>query len=308
MKFYVGITDQDWINHLQTHKAIEANFWRPSAQEKNFNAIRQGDVFLFKQHKSDGDCIVGGGLLQAYTRMSISEAWLTFGLNNGTETREELFERAKHYRAKRKLSTYYADAIDCIVLTKLFFMSEADHILKPSDWANAIVSGKTYDWNSEFGAEIKSTVFKYLEAANPAQESSIIREQKNPYGNSYLTRGRLGQGVLRLQTLENFNNRCCISGETLTEVLECAHLKALSQNGSHDIDNTVPLRSDLHQLYDLGLISFDDTHNVILSDLIPMDSVYRAFEGKSMANSKNPIDPESIRWHRETVFRLNSSE
>ena len=46
MKFFVGVTDNDWYNYLAEAVPDEVNFWRPSGA--NFAAIDAGSLFLFK--------------------------------------------------------------------------------------------------------------------------------------------------------------------------------------------------------------------------------------------------------------------
>ena len=81
MKFYVGVTDNDWFKFLSQHRPDEVNFWRPSGIN-TFRAIELGALFLFKLH-SPINYIVGGGFFITYSILLLSLAWEAFGEKNG---------------------------------------------------------------------------------------------------------------------------------------------------------------------------------------------------------------------------------
>ena len=45
MKFYVGVTDNNWFQFLSERSPEEVNFWRPKNQN-DFKAIGRGDSFF----------------------------------------------------------------------------------------------------------------------------------------------------------------------------------------------------------------------------------------------------------------------
>lgn len=306
MGFYVGITDQGWMDHLREVGAVEANFWRPSSSESRFTAIKPGELFLFKQHKRNGDSIVGGGTYVESVRLSIFEAWNTFGDANGASSLNELLERIRVYREKKGRGTHASDELVCIVLSNIFFLPESLIIDKPADWADAIVSGKTYSWSSDFGVSVRTALqgqpFLPETTTRLEVKEEVVDAFTSPWGKAYLTRSRVGQGILRMQSLENYQSRCCFSGESLTEALECAHIQPLALAGAHELSNTLVLRSDLHTLFDLGLLGIGEDLTIRVSSRIPIDSNYRSFEGKSVAVGHMSPSLEAIKWHTENVF------
>lgn len=70
---------------------------------------------------------------------------------------------------------------------------------------------------------------------------------------------RRGQPAFRARLLAAYDNRCAISGSDVAETLEAAHIAAHATGGSMDVRNGILLRSDLHTLFDLGLIAIDTT-------------------------------------------------
>jgi len=50
VNLYVGITDYDWFRFFSALPGIdEVNFWQPGGRT-NFQALRPGELFLFKLH------------------------------------------------------------------------------------------------------------------------------------------------------------------------------------------------------------------------------------------------------------------
>jgi hypothetical protein len=67
-------------------------------------------------------------------------------------------------------------------------------------------------------------------------------------------RVRRGQTRFRHLLRSRYGNRCAMSGETLLDVLEAAHIRAVADGGLHAADNGLLLRADLHTLFDLDLV------------------------------------------------------
>ncbi|HLA57024.1 MAG TPA: hypothetical protein VK623_13045 [Flavobacterium sp.] len=82
MKFYLGVTDNNWYNYLSNINPEDVNFWRPSGTQ-NFKALTPGAPFLFKL-KSPLNAIGGIGFFSSYTLLPINIAWDTFKDRNGS--------------------------------------------------------------------------------------------------------------------------------------------------------------------------------------------------------------------------------
>lgn len=76
---------------------------------------------------------------------------------------------------------------------------------------------------------------------------------------------RQGQGAFRAKILEAYGQRCAISGCNATAVLEAAHILPYRGEHTHRVDNGLLLRSDLHTLFDLGLLWITDQNTVALA-------------------------------------------
>ena len=101
MRAFIAITDADWHRYLSSLAARldglnEANFWKPSGRS-GFRALSFGEPLLFKLRVADGDAIAGFELFAAFRRLSVIEAWQTFGEANGAATLEQIAARVAHH-------------------------------------------------------------------------------------------------------------------------------------------------------------------------------------------------------------------
>lgn len=71
-----------------------------------------------------------------------------------------------------------------------------------------------------------------------------------------LRRERIGQQRFRTELFEAYTGRCAVSGCSVDEALEAAHIENYSGPKSQVVSNGILLRRDLHSLFDAHLISF----------------------------------------------------
>ncbi|PRH81244.1 HNH endonuclease [Arenimonas caeni] len=105
---------------------------------------------------------------------------------------------------------------------------------------------------------------------------------------------RQGQGAFRAKLLEAYDSCCTISGCNAVAVLEAAHIVPYRGEHTHRVDNGLLLRSDLHTLFDLGLLWINQDHTVGIAASL-MGTEYETLEGcalrlpKSEENYPNPV-------------------
>lgn len=66
---------------------------------------------------------------------------------------------------------------------------------------------------------------------------------------------RQGQPAFRKTLLDAYEGRCVITGCSVNHVLEAAHIYPYQGNKTNDISNGLLLRSDIHTLFDLKLLT-----------------------------------------------------
>lgn len=92
---------------------------------------------------------------------------------------------------------------------------------------------------------------------------------------------RQGQGAFRARILDAYGQRCAISGCTAVAVLEAAHILPYRGEHTHRVDNGLLLRSDLHTLFDLGLLWISAQHTVAVSPSLN-GTEYEALSGQAL--------------------------
>jgi putative restriction endonuclease len=300
MKFYIGVTDNNWFNYLRSFNPDEVNFWRPGGS--GFGAIDVGSLFLFKLKKPI-DKIVGGGFFVKSTKLPLALAWDAFEEKNGATSFEDLRKLINAHRNHIELNPQ----IGCIILSEPFFLPENKWVDVPSDWPYS-APGKVYDSADYEGRRIFNEIEFRL--GDNLYNGQIVSEPTLHYGKEYLVRGRVGQGAFKILVADAYNKRCAISGEKVLTVLEAAHIKPYRKKGPNWIRNGLLLRSDLHILFDKGYLTLTADHKVEVSRRIKEEfnngKHYYAFHGKKLYALPKFVEDrpglEFIRWHNQNRF------
>ncbi len=295
----VAVTDEDWFDLLRSQPLIdEVNFWSPSP--RTFQALRPGELFLFKLHYPK-NFIVGGGVFAHAEQIPCSLAWEAFGIKNGAQSSREMRERIAKYR-RADLSAKIDFEIGCRILTQPFFLDEQNWIPVPEDWSPNIVSFKTYSTIDQVGLRLWESVQDGL------MGKAISRLQSPPhrFGEPMLVRPRLGQGAFRAVVTDIYNRRCAITGEKTLPALDAAHIWSFREGGPHEAANGLLLRKDVHSLFDAGYITIAEDLHVNVSTQIrerfENGREYYEMHGRKLAEPSREEwrpDPEFLRRHNE---------
>ncbi len=109
-----------------------------------------------------------------------------------------------------------------------------------------------------------------------------------------------------------YDNRCVMSGIRLINgggrpEVQAAHIKPVAKNGPDSIRNGLALSGTLHWLFDRGLISVADNHEILLSKQQVPDQVVRLLnvDRKLIVPSDRSLQPDPfyLKFHRECVFK-----
>ena len=261
MKFFVGVTNNEWFEYLAARQPDEVNFWRPRSQDQ-VRAIKSGELFLFKLH-APYNFIAGGGIFLKHTFFPLPFAWRAFGENNGAPD-YETFERMifGHRRPEERDRD-----LGCTVLVQPFFWPRDQWIPTERYWGRGIMSGKTFHLGKPEGGSLWAEVRARLsgEAWSPLAE---VEEPPDRFGAERTFRPRLGQGAFRLEVADAYSRRCAITGERTLPALEAGHIRPYAKQGPHEISNGILLRSDLHNLFDLGYLTVTFNYQVKVSGRI----------------------------------------
>jgi putative restriction endonuclease len=309
MNSYLALTDYRWFTFLASLPQLEEiNFWQPGGN-RAFSAIKPNELFLFKLH-SPREFIVGGGFFAHSSLLPVSLAWDAFGVANGAVSLEEMRSQIEQYR-RTKPDAAEDYTIGCILLSQPFFLGESEWIPVPKDWSPNIVQGKHYDLAVEPG----STLYRQLQdrLSLPAADlpvKSIAERPAARYGAPVEILPRLGQGSFRVVIIDAYHRRCAVTGEKVLPVLDAAHIRPYAKDGTHDPNNGLLLRSDLHTLFDKGYVTVTPDYRFEVSRRVKEEfdngREYYAFHGQEIRVPEESIlkpAGANLSWHNENVFR-----
>ena len=315
MNLFVGNTDFDWYSyHVRRTDVEEVNFWRPMGNA-GFSTLKEGELFFFKLKKAHQGKIVGFGQFLMFQKMRVLDAWDTFGFNNGVSSQREMMHRIDYYMRKNGGgSASLHHEIGCIIVTNPVFFPKEYWVDAPENWKDQIVTGKTYAIQDSVGRRIYNDSLAMAELLRmPLVDdlfgSTTILDEGDRYGEPMLTRPRLGQGGFRLK-IKSIYGKCAVSGEHSTPVLEAAHIKPYAQEGSHDIQNGILLRSDIHKLYDRGYVTVDPDYTFRVSSRLKDEfnngKTYYELENRKIwlpGDPENWPSRENLEYHQQVLFR-----
>jgi hypothetical protein len=94
---------------------------------------------------------------------------------------------------------------------------------------------------------------------------------------------RYGQPEFRKKVMAAYKGRCAVTGADVERVLEAAHILGYADKGESRVTNGLLLRSDIHALFDAGLLGIDPEtgYKVKLSPSL-MGSEYWELDGRAI--------------------------
>jgi len=298
VKAFVAVTDPDWLRTLAATGPTEVNFWQPRP-----TSVRQpeGTPWIFKVRGTDR--IAGFGFFSYWTVMPLAVAWETFGTANGVRGYGEMVQRVESLRHSQSPD----DRVGCVVLSDVMLLDRAEWIGAPADWKPNIVRGAGYDLSVGEGARIWNQL-RALTATAPA--GSQVLSVTGGVGPPALVAHRRGQGAFRLMVMDAYERRCAITGERTLPALEAAHIRPFSEHQRHEVRNGILMRSDLHRLYDLGLVTVRPDFSFHVSRTIERDyangKIYYALDGNTISTPSRleaKPDSDALAWHSTQRFR-----
>jgi len=117
----------------------------------------------------------------------------------------------------------------------------------------------------------------------PQDETTVEND-----GNEGVTRTlrqivqRRGQPAFREQLLDAYGCTCAVTGCNAKAALEAAHIEPYSGPSSNCVSNGLLLRSDIHTLFDLGLIAISPDKLTVAIDLELVGTQYDDIAGQAL--------------------------
>ncbi len=307
MRGFVAPTDHGWYQYLRARPHLEeVNFWRPGGG--GFGALSPGEPFFFKL-KAPHHAVGGFGQFARFARLPLWMAWDVFGEANGVANVAEL--RARLSRLSSAGASITMDQpIGCISIAFPTFFAPDEWVTPPPDWKANIVSGRAYDLASGAGRELWESCVERAVAARQTDAWAAEAAEQLRLGKPQVVEPRLGQASFRLAVLDAYDGACAVTTEHSLPALEAAHIRPFSDGGEHVVRNGLPLRRDLHRLFDLGYVTVRPDRRFAVSEQLRSDwangRTYYALEGTEIADPRDPADRPShelLEWHGDVVFR-----
>ncbi len=297
--FAIAPTDLNWFQQLRAeglHGNV-INFWTPTPW--NISRMKDGDNLYFML-KSPIRKIGGYGKFVEYKNMKASEAWKTYGRDNGVENLTHLISRTTQYASKHSKNPILPNPeIGCIILNEPVFFDDDEFKTDKSlgiSFPNQVVKIKYFDEKEK--VIVKKVELKPEEAFELVDDSKSKRKQLSQ-------KERKGQASFRKNILYVYNYACAVTGIKQKEVLEAAHIQTYINEESNKIQNGVCLRVDIHKLFDNGLISIDKDYRVIISSLLET-TAYKRIKGKKLRLPQDKSHYPSqiaLSYHNKFILR-----
>ena len=170
--------------------------------------------------------------------------------------------------------------------------------------------GKGYSTDEEVGRQLWADAQLRLQArAVPTVEPVLVADGLR-YGQPQTVLPRLGQGAFRVIVTDVYKRQCALTNSHILHVLDAAHIRPYAYGGTHNPNNGLLLRQDLHTLFDRGYLTVTPGYAVEVSrrlkDEFDNGREYYALQGKKIllpdATAFRP-SPNQLAWHNEHVYR-----
>jgi putative restriction endonuclease len=111
---------------------------------------------------------------------------------------------------------------------------------------------------------------------------------------------RRGQQKFRKGLIRKFHSRCAVSGCSVSEALEAAHIAPYRSDEDNSLTNSILLRSDLHTLFDLDLIGIHPVEQLIAIHPSLWGSEYQAFDKTPLQEHEGRLSKKALqlRWEQ----------
>ena len=145
------------------------------------------------------------------------------------------------------------------------------------------------------------------------EEQSAFQYEQERDRVASLTSRIVRDGIFRRVVLRAYDARCAITSLKLINgggraEVEAAHIGSVEANGPDITSNGLALSGTAHWMFDRGLISVTDNHEILISRHVNDTAGVRAMINKTgrILTPARVVDqphPHFLRWHRENCFK-----
>jgi len=131
---------------------------------------------------------------------------------------------------------------------------------------------------------------------------SVLDDRKRAFRAICVRRGQL---EFRNELLKAYGQRCAVSGCSVVDVLEAAHISPYKGILTNHVSNGLLLRADIHTLFDCGLLGIDPNSRRVITGGALTGSSYAQFAGRLLRAPKDPAQSPS---KKNLLWRFKSFE
>lgn len=263
------------VGRFQTDPSRTTTLWRIASHQ----SARAGDrVYLFKQGSNPRGVFGVGEIIEA-PRL---------------QTDPDDIDEAPRPRAKIRFDMLVDPSREFLVGFEI-----VDRIV-PETLIDAQASGNAVP--SDVAQKLETYLAPFLSAQEPLNSEQAddllfdpdsIDDQRERSIRAICV--RRGQADFRTALLEAYGRRCAITGCAVEDVLEAAHITPYLGPLTNHVSNGLLLRTDLHTLFDCGLLAVEpETRAVVIADTLKSSS-YAKLDGKLLRQPKREAESPSKR-------------
>jgi hypothetical protein len=158
----------------------------------------------------------------------------------------------------------------------------------------------TKEFQSDLMGLVVSANVRYVEPAE-ADEKDAAQAAYTPTGTDSRPsimrqiKYRRGQRNFRNKLIRRYKPRCQVTGCTILDVIEAAHISPYRGENDHHPDNGLLLRADLHTLFDLDLIGVDPESLSLHLNPLLAGSEYEMFRNSKLNCNGHPPSAGALR-------------
>ncbi len=248
--------------------------------------------------------IVGGGYFLGWRDCGIKEAWELYGVHNGAYSYQDFVAEVTNRGGNEQ------SVLQMALLAHTFMFDAADYVLIPDELINELSDKHV------FTLSLSEPLGRYL-------HSRVIERRDNYIGNDgsdwqgmyYAASHRNSKAYVAefySRVLNAYDFRCALSGVRARPVLSVAHIQPFYDSKFQKSSNGVVLRSDLHQLFNDGYITFvyKDNGNRLVAKVsqtvrAAYGDDYMQYDGKELILPKDRNswpEPKYVLWHNNNCF------
>ncbi|WP_170221933.1 HNH endonuclease [Yimella lutea] len=117
---------------------------------------------------------------------------------------------------------------------------------------------------------------------------------------------RQGSGKFRADAVRAYGERCAVTGTDVLPILEAAHIMEYKGPHTNVVTNALLLRSDIHTLFDLHLLTIGPEHRVHLAPAVRASQEYAGLHGQQLRLPNDQAAHPDAEWLRAHNTKCSS--